>query len=286
MTAEARGRAPADQPVVAMDIRRRAPAHVQIDIAYCGICHSDLHTVRSEWPGTRYPMMRAGTDRRPRQPGPAGWRTSRSAMVIARSTAWSAAASTARPATKAWAVCENGFVGTYNGATADARSHTRRLFAADRGRPRLRAEGAPSGITGGRGRAAAVRRHHHLFARHWGAGPERSASSASAGSATWASDRSCDGRCDDCVRQRIQARGEARKLDADEVVIFEGRGADARAQAGNFDFILDTVAASHDRMRSPRCSARRHQCLVGAPDTRINPNVMGLIFGRKAIAGS
>ncbi len=30
---------------------------VQIDILYCGVCHSDLHTVRSEWQGTTYPCV-------------------------------------------------------------------------------------------------------------------------------------------------------------------------------------------------------------------------------------
>lgn len=30
---------------------------VQIEILYCGICHSDLHTVRSEWQNTAYPVV-------------------------------------------------------------------------------------------------------------------------------------------------------------------------------------------------------------------------------------
>ena len=48
-----------DQPLEFLDITRRAPgAHdVQIDIAYCGVCHSDLHQVRSEWAGTLYPCV-------------------------------------------------------------------------------------------------------------------------------------------------------------------------------------------------------------------------------------
>ena len=59
MTTKAYGAHAADQPVVALDIQRRAPGpgDVQIDIAYCGVCHSDLHTVRSEWPGTLYPCV-------------------------------------------------------------------------------------------------------------------------------------------------------------------------------------------------------------------------------------
>ena len=30
---------------------------VQIEILYCGVCHSDLHTVRSEWSSTTYPCV-------------------------------------------------------------------------------------------------------------------------------------------------------------------------------------------------------------------------------------
>ena len=37
--------------------RATGPRDVAIDILFCGVCHSDLHTVRSEWPGTVYPCV-------------------------------------------------------------------------------------------------------------------------------------------------------------------------------------------------------------------------------------
>jgi uncharacterized zinc-type alcohol dehydrogenase-like protein len=42
-----------------LNIRRRRPtAHdVEIEILYCGVCHSDLHTARNEWHGTIYPCV-------------------------------------------------------------------------------------------------------------------------------------------------------------------------------------------------------------------------------------
>jgi len=45
-----------------LTIRRRAPGpqDVQIDILYCGVCHSDLHQVRNEWQKampTTYPCV-------------------------------------------------------------------------------------------------------------------------------------------------------------------------------------------------------------------------------------
>jgi len=52
----------ATSPLAASTIPRRAPGpkDVQVDILYCGVCHSDLHTVRNEWEGfmpTVYPCV-------------------------------------------------------------------------------------------------------------------------------------------------------------------------------------------------------------------------------------
>ena len=49
----------ATSPLVPFQFDRRdvGPRDVQIDILYCGVCHSDLHTVRSEWQGTQYPCV-------------------------------------------------------------------------------------------------------------------------------------------------------------------------------------------------------------------------------------
>jgi uncharacterized zinc-type alcohol dehydrogenase-like protein len=52
----------ATSPLAGRSIPRREPGpqDVQIDILYCGVCHSDLHTVRNEWEGfmpTVYPCV-------------------------------------------------------------------------------------------------------------------------------------------------------------------------------------------------------------------------------------
>jgi uncharacterized zinc-type alcohol dehydrogenase-like protein len=46
-------------PVAPFSFERRdpGPADVQIDILFCGVCHSDLHTVRGEWGGTTFPCV-------------------------------------------------------------------------------------------------------------------------------------------------------------------------------------------------------------------------------------
>lgn len=59
MVVKAYGTPAGDQPLAPLNITRRAVgAHdVQIEILYCGICHSDLHQARGEWAGTLYPCV-------------------------------------------------------------------------------------------------------------------------------------------------------------------------------------------------------------------------------------
>ncbi|KUJ57166.1 NAD(P)-dependent alcohol dehydrogenase [Chryseobacterium aquaticum] len=42
-----------------LNIERREPTSkdVEIEILYCGVCHSDLHTARNDWGGTMYPAV-------------------------------------------------------------------------------------------------------------------------------------------------------------------------------------------------------------------------------------
>ena len=49
----------ADAPLEKTTIERRdlGPLDVLIEIRYAGICHSDIHTVRDEWGGTRFPVV-------------------------------------------------------------------------------------------------------------------------------------------------------------------------------------------------------------------------------------
>ena len=53
------GATAAGSPLAPLTIERREPGpfDVAIDILYCGICHSDVHQVRDEWGGARFPMV-------------------------------------------------------------------------------------------------------------------------------------------------------------------------------------------------------------------------------------
>ncbi|MBL7707082.1 MAG: NAD(P)-dependent alcohol dehydrogenase [Taibaiella sp.] len=58
-TVKAYGNQSATAPLGALNIERRAlnADDVSIEILYCGVCHSDIHTARSEWGPARYPVV-------------------------------------------------------------------------------------------------------------------------------------------------------------------------------------------------------------------------------------
>ncbi|MGB5507998.1 NAD(P)-dependent alcohol dehydrogenase [Robiginitalea sp.] len=58
-TINAYGTQAADAKLEKMSIDRRTPGKrdVHIEILYCGVCHSDIHTARNEWLNSTYPVV-------------------------------------------------------------------------------------------------------------------------------------------------------------------------------------------------------------------------------------
>lgn len=59
MTTKAYAAPSATEPLGPHAITRRepGPTDVEIDILFCGVCHSDLHFARNEWGGSVYPIV-------------------------------------------------------------------------------------------------------------------------------------------------------------------------------------------------------------------------------------
>jgi uncharacterized zinc-type alcohol dehydrogenase-like protein len=81
-------------------------------------------------------------------------------------------------------------------------------------------------------------------------------------------------------------KDDALRLGADEVVISRDVNEMAK-HAGSFDFILDAVSAEHD-LNSYLNLLRRdgHLCLVGAPEKPLPVSSFSLIFARRSLSGS
>jgi uncharacterized zinc-type alcohol dehydrogenase-like protein len=187
--------------------------------------------------------------------------------------------------------CSNGFVGTYNGPTADAPGHTlggysQRIVVDQHFVLKIRhpaeqlAAVAPllcAGIT------------TYSPLRHWEAGPGKKVGIVGIGGLGHMGIKIAHAMGAHVVAFTTSEskRGEARTLGADEVVISKDP-AQMKAHAGSFDFILNTVAASHDLDAFTTLLKRDGTlCLVGVPQhAHPSPAVFNLIFGRKSIAGS
>ncbi len=292
MTIKAWGAHAGDQPLQPLDITRRAPgAHdVRIDIAYCGVCHSDIHQVRSEWAGTLYPCV----------PGH---------EIVGRVAAVGAQVSDFQvgdlvgvgcivDSCRRCADCEEGLenycdhmVGTYNGPTADAPGHTlggysQQVVVHERYVLRIRhpetqlAAVAPllcAGIT------------TWSPLRHWQVGPGHKVGVVGIGGLGHMGIKLAHALGAHVVAfTTSESKREAAKaLGADEVVV--SRNADeVAAHRKSFDFILNTVAVPHDLDAFLALLKRDGTLtLVGAPATpHPSPNVFNLIMKRRAIAGS
>ncbi|MDF7775474.1 NAD(P)-dependent alcohol dehydrogenase [Sphingomonas sp. AOB5] len=293
MTVKAYGAYAADKPLESLDIERRAPGphDVQIDIAYCGVCHSDLHTVRSEWGGTIYPCV----------PGHeivghvsavgehvTNFKVGDTVGVGCLVDSCQHCASCAEGLEQ---FCENGFTGTYNGVTPDAPGHTlggysQRITVSDK---------FVLKITHAEEQLAAVA--PLLCAgittwsplRHWNAGPGKKVGIVGIGGLGHMGVKLAHALGAHTVAFTTSEgkRQDALDLGADEVIV--SRNADEMAaHAGTFDFILNTVAASHDLDAYTALLKRDGTlCLVGVPEhPHPSPDVSALIFKRKAIAGS
>lgn len=292
MTVKAYGATSADHPLQSMDITRRVPQphDVQIDIAFCGVCHSDLHTVRSEWPGTQYPCV----------PGHeiVGRVSALGAHVAGFQVGDLVGVGCMVDSCRHCPDCEeglenycNGMVGTYNGPTDDAPGYTlggysEQITVHERYVLRVRhtedqlAAVAPllcAGIT------------TYSPLRHWHAGPGKKVGIVGIGGLGHMGIKLARAMGAHVVAFTTSEskRTEAKSLGAHEVVVSRDPAAMA-AHVKSLDLIINTVAASHDLDVYVSVLKRDGtMVLVGVPASpHPSPQVFNLIVQRRAIAGS
>jgi uncharacterized zinc-type alcohol dehydrogenase-like protein len=272
---------------------RRAPNpnDVAIAIRFCGVCHSDLHTARGEWGGTRYPCV-PGHEivGEVTEVGSAVTRF-RAGDVVGVGCMVDSCLSCEPCREGLEQYCQPGFTGTYNGPTQDTRDNTyggysdhivvREEFVLNvRHRPEQLAAVAPllcAGIT------------TWSPLRHWGAGPGKIVGVVGIGGL---------GHMGLKLAKALGAHviafttspgkaAEAQRLGADEVVVSRDE-AQMKAQAGRIDLLINTVAAPHPLDPFVQTLKRDGtMVLVGVPaEPHPSPSVGALIFRRRSLAGS
>ena len=280
-------------PLAPFQIERRAPGphDVAIDILYCGVCHSDLHTVRSGWAGTVYPCV----------PGH---------EIVGRVTAVGANVAKVRPGMLVGVgcmvdscrhcaacgrgfeqYCENGFTATYNSPTADTGGNTYGGYSADI----VVDEHFVLAISHPEKDLAAVA--PLLCAgvttwsplRHWKVGPGMKVGVVGIGGLGHMGIKLAHALGAQVVAFTTTAakRQAALALGADEVVVSRDE-AEMAAHRDSFDFILNTVAVSHPL--DPFMALLKTEgtmTLVGVPaEPHPSPDIAQFIFRRRSLAGS
>ncbi len=277
----------ATSPLAAATIERRDPSEhdVQIEILFCGVCHSDLHQIRDEWHNSVYPVV----------PGH---------EIVGRVTGVGSAVSKFKVGDLAAVGC---------------------LVDSDRTCPKCQAGleqfctnasftyNSPDKHTGkvtygGYSDSIVVTEHFALKVpsnldlagaapllcagittwsplRHWGVTKGKKVGIGGLGHMGVKFSHAL-GAHTVVFTTSESKREDALRLGADEVVI--SKDADQMAKhAGSFDFILDCVAAQHDINAYLQLLGHDGNItLVGAPEHPLPVSAFGLIFGRKSLSGS
>ncbi|MBL0405644.1 NAD(P)-dependent alcohol dehydrogenase [Microvirga aerilata] len=292
MTVKAFGAHAGDKPLEPMDINRRSvgPHDVGIEIAFCGVCHSDIHQVRSEWAGTLYPCV----------PGHeiVGRVSSVGAHVSGHKVGDLVGVGCIVDSCKRCDDCSDGLenycdhmVGTYNGPTPDAPGHTlggysQQIVVHERYVLRVsHPEGQLAAVAPLL--CAGITTYSPL--KHWNVGPGHKVGVVGIGGLGHMGIKLAHAMGAHVVAFTTSEskREAATALGAHEVVV--SRNADEMAaHAKSLDFILNTVAAPHDLDAFFALLKRDGtMTLVGAPATpHPSPEVFSLIMKRRSLAGS
>ncbi|WP_415328954.1 NAD(P)-dependent alcohol dehydrogenase [Chryseobacterium sp. MMS23-Vi53] len=281
----------ADLAEINIERREVTAKDVEIEILYCGVCHSDLHTARNDWGGSLYPVV----------PGH---------EIVGRITNVGSEVSKFKVGDLAAVgcmvdscghcdsckqdleqYCQNGFVGTYNGKDKHLGGHT----------------------FGGYSQKVVVDEHFVLSVpenldlaavapllcagittwsplRHWNVGPNSKVAVVGLGGLGHMAIKLAKGLgAEVTLFSRTPGKtDDAKKLGADHVVISTDES-QMKEVAGKFDVIIDTVPYEHDINPYMQTVALNGTLvLVGFVGEFENesPSTRPMIFQRRSVAGS
>ena len=281
----------ATSPLAPYEITRRevGPTDVQIDIEYCGVCHTDIHQSKNDWGASNYPVVPGheivgkvitlGSEVKYLK---IGQRVAVGCFVDSCHTCSSCKADLEQ-------YCLNGFTATYNSTTKD-----------------------PGGFTYGGYSKSIVVDTHFVLTIPDGLDPAGAAPLLCAGITTYSPLRHWDiksgmtvgiiglgglghmgvklshamGAKTVMITTSKNKAADAMKLGADEVLISTDAVA-MNAMTNQFDFLLNTIPVPHDfNYYMPLLKVDGTMCIVGSVGPTAELNTGPLIFGRKSVAGS
>ena len=289
---KAYGAQSATSPLAPLEIERRSLGadDVQIEILFCGVCHSDLHTARNEWKNSLFPSV----------PGH---------EIVGRITAVGDKVTKFKVGDLAGVgcmvdscghcpschageeqYCESGFTGTYNGPVFGGENtyggYSQSIVVKESFVLNIaHAENDLAAVAPLL--CAGITTYSPL--KHWGVGPGMKVGIVGLGGLGHMAVKIAHAMGARVVLFTTSASkvADAKRLGADEVCISTDKEQMAR-YANQLDFILNTVAAPHQL--DPYLQLLQKDAtmtLVGAPaDPHPASEVFNLIFKRRQLAGS
>ena len=282
----------ATSPLAPFNFERRdpGPKDVQIEISYCGVCHSDVHTARNEWKNATYPVvpgheivgrvMAVGSEVKK--------------FKVGQTVGVGCLVDSCRDCIDCHEgleqFCANGMIFTYNSPDKHTGKMTYGgysrhivvdqhfvLHVSDKLNPAAVAPLLCAGIT------------TYSPLRHWNVKAGQKVGIVGLGGLGHMGVKFSHafGAHTVLFTTSPGKSEDAKRLGADEVVISRNPD-EMKRHLNSFDFILNTVAASHSLDSYIELLKRDGtMCLVGAPEhPHPSPNIMNLIFRRRQVAGS
>jgi uncharacterized zinc-type alcohol dehydrogenase-like protein len=273
----------------AIERRQPLPTDVEIDILFCGVCHSDLHFARNEWGFTQYPVV----------PGhEILGRVTRVGSAVTRFKVGDLAAvgclvdscrTCAHCAKGLEQYCMTGAVFTYNGEDKHLGGMTFGGYSEKVVVDEAFTLKVPSTLDPASAApllCAGITTWSPL--RHWGAGPGKKVGIIGLGGLGHMGVKFARALGAHTVLFTTSPKkvADGLRLGAHEVVLSNDEAAMAK-HAGSFDLIVDTVSADHSLdayMALLKLDATL--CMVGVPPNPQQIAAFSLILPRRNLAGS
>ena len=272
-------------------IPRREPGakDVALEILFCGVCHSDLHTARSEWPGSLYPCV-PGHEivGRVTSVGPEvsrfkeGDTVAVGVMVDSCRTCSSCQAGLQQ-------YCLQGFTGTYNSPDKKSGGHTFGGYSSSITTEEEFVYHVPAGLDLGAVApllCAGITTYSPL--RHWGAGKGKKVGIVGLGGLGHMGLKFAHAMGAETVLFTTSESkvADGKKLGADDVIISKNKD-EMKKHATSFDLIVDCVSAPHDiNDYLAQLKLDGTLCQVGLPPDPLAINTFNMIIPRRNFAGS
>jgi uncharacterized zinc-type alcohol dehydrogenase-like protein len=281
----------ASAPLSAAVIERRQPlaSDVQIQILYCGVCHSDLHFARDEWHFTQYPAVPGHEIVGRVTAVGSGVKKFKIGDTVGVGCLVDSCRTCPNCRTGLEQFCDNGMVMTYGSmdkhlGTPTLGGYAQSIVVTEDFVLRMPANldlaaAAPllcAGIT------------TYSPLRHWKVGPGQKVGIVGLGGLGHMGVKFAKAFGAHVVLFTTSPNkvADGKRLGAHEVVVSTD-AAQMAAQAGSFDLILDAVSASHDINAYLNLLKRDgNLVLVGAPEKPLPVAAFPLLFRRRSISGS